>query len=202
MSKAEKLQSARQHAKWVIDRCEIANAHAMSEEKTDLNEFQKKAVNSALGNALVGYKLGLREAKGDIKKVTTMGKLDNGGWLRIGTQFLIQMEEGKKPYLVCDTCSATMAAKLSRDIIFKNTKVEMIRCGFNIHHFLAVDRADGNLNSFMAWGEDAFLIDIWDDKLNPSKDEDKLNGVFDKPALSHLAIDHVRDLAVTQTFIF
>lgn len=201
MSKLKKLAQARIHARWVMDRCTIGNPHAMTGGTEELSETAKKGMTSAIGNALVGFKLGLKSAKGDTTAVTSMGKLDNEGWLRIGHNFLMQMESGKIPSLVCDTCAATMAAMLSRDPMFKGVKVEMVRCGFNVHHFLAVNRAEGDINSLMAWGDKAFVIDIWDDKLDPSTDLDKVDGVFDRPSLSSLVVDYMGKLVVTQTFV-
>ena len=204
MSKEVKVLLAREHAKWVMDHCTIGNPHAMEVgKKGELSETEKMGMNSAIANALLGFGKGLKSAKGDTKNITTMGKLDNEGWLRIGDNSVILMKEGKIVSLVCDTCAATMAAKLNRDVNFKGTKVEMIRCGFNVHHFLAVDREEGDINSFMTWGGNAFIIDIWDDKLDPSEDEDKKYGVFEKPAGSSLAIDYAmkKQLKVTQTFL-
>jgi hypothetical protein len=205
MSKELKVRLAREHAKWVMDRCTIGNPYAMEVVQREPTVEEKKGMTSAIANAILGYGKGLKSAKGDTTNITTMGKLDNEGWLRIGDNFVIQMQEGKTVSLVCDTCAATMVAMLNRDVHFKfvmNTTVEMVRCGFNVHHFLAVDRAEGNINSFMSWGDNAFIIDIWDDKLHPSDDEDKKYGVFETPATCPLAIEYAGQLKVTQTFQF
>jgi len=153
MSKDNKISSLKPFLKDAMKKLTMGNAQVYGGQSA-----RGASPLAGLGSAILMK--ADQMAKGKMKNGVT-----NQDWIEMGRKLADSINSHKKGNnkinAVCDTCAGLAIYKLDNLITFKG-KVELFAETTIHHHYVVVDRAPGSdKNDYTTWGENAFVIDIW-----------------------------------------